>query len=163
MKKIILLRHSKSSWKDSSISDYNRPLNNRGKKDAPFIAKIFNNKNIQLDLIISSGAKRASDTAKLFAESINYKNEIVFKDDLYLPSSDDILQIIKKMNESFTTILVVCHNPGITDFSNYLCNNFIENIPTSGMVGLNFKMKWKELVEKSCMLEFFEYPKKNIN
>lgn len=160
MKNLILLRHAKSSWKNSSLPDFDRPLNNRGIKNAPAIAEFVRRKNIPLDLILSSNAKRTSETTKTFIKILDYKKEVLFLDDLYLASSTTILNKIQKTDENYKNILVVCHNPGITDLANYLGNTFIDNIPTTGIVGFSFDDLWKNLSINCCELLFFEYPKK---
>lgn len=160
MKNLILLRHAKSSWKNPSLSDFDRPLNKRGIKDAPAMAELVRKKNIPLDLILSSTAKRTSETTKTFVKILDYKNEILFLDDLYLASSKTILSKIHLINEVYKNILVVCHNPGITDLTNYIGDTIIDNIPTTGIAGFTFDDKWKNLSNNYCKLLFFEYPKK---
>lgn len=160
MKKIIFLRHAKSSWKDPTIDDFDRPLNNRGRKNAPFMGKQFLKRNIFIDILLSSNATRAFNTANLFADSMNFKDKIIYLDELYLASSNKILNIIQNINEDYKNVLIVCHNPGITDLSNYLSNHFVENIPTAGVVCFNFDKNWNEISEKSCEFVFFDYPKK---
>jgi len=185
MRKLILLRHAKSSWKDASLEDFERPLNNRGKRDAPQMANILLLKNIEVDLIISSDTRRTKDTAKIFANILAYNSEIVYDTELYEASYDQILKVINHTNNRYKNLLVlyeasydqilkvinhtnnryknllvVCHNPGITNLSNYLSNQFIDNIPTTGMVGFSFDGNWNDLQNNSCEILFFEYPKK---
>jgi len=160
MRKLILLRHAKSSWKDASLEDFERPLNNRGKRDAPQMANILLLKNIEVDLIISSDTRRTKDTAKIFANILAYNSEIVYDTELYEAYYDQILKVINHTNNRYKNLLVVCHNPGITNLSNYLSNQFIDNIPTTGMVGFSFDGNWNDLQNNSCEILFFEYPKK---
>ena len=160
MRKLILLRHAKSSWKDASLEDFERPLNNCGKRDAPQMANILLLKNIEVDLIISSDTRRTKDTAKIFANILAYNSEIVYDTELYEASYDQILKVINHTNNRYKNLLVVCHNPGITNLSNYLSNRFIDNIPTTGMVGFSFDGNWNDLQNHSCEILFFEYPKK---
>lgn len=160
MRKIILLRHAKSSWKDASLDDFDRPLNNRGKRDAPHMANRLFKRGVEVDLIISSSARRTSDTAKIFKDKLGFKSEIIFEDKLYEASAQEILKIIHKIEEKYNSILIVCHNPGITNLSNDLSDYFIDNIPTTGAVGFSFDGNWNELQNNSCKLIFFDYPKK---
>ena len=160
MRNLILLRHAKSSWKDPSIDDFDRPLNNRGKRDAPQMAKNLLKKAVDFDLIISSSAKRTSDTAKIFADTLSFKSEIVFNDNLYEASYKQILKVVNQINDKFYNVILVCHNPGITDLVNYLSDNFIDNIPTTGIVGLSADISWKEIDENLCSIVFYDYPKK---
>ena len=161
MKNLILLRHAKSRWKDDKLDDFDRPLSNRGKEDAPKIAKRLKQREIQIDLIISSSARRTTDTANIFAGILNYKSEIIFDNKLYAASESHILSVINRLENNFEKVLLVCHNPGITNLVNYLSGSFMENIPTSGIVGLLSERIWKEVDEKSCTCLFYDYPKKN--
>jgi phosphohistidine phosphatase len=160
MRNIILLRHAKSSWKDASLDDFERPLNNRGKRDASHMANRLLERGVEVDLIISSSAKRTSDTAKIFSDILGLKAEIIFEHKLYEASTQEILKIIHKIEEKYKSLLIVCHNPGITNLSNYLSNYFIDNIPTTGAVGFSLDGNWNELQNNSCKLIFFDYPKK---
>lgn len=160
MKNLILLRHAKSSWKDTSLDDFDRPLNNRGRRDAPKMAGRLARQKIQIDLIISSSALRTSDTAKIFADIICYKSRIIFDDNLYEASYKEILDIINQIEDKYKSVLLVCHNPGITNLVNFLSDSDIDNIPTTGMVGLSLNCSWKELNENSCYILFYDYPKK---
>jgi len=160
MKKLILLRHAKSSWKDLSINDFDRPLNKRGNRDVSIMANEFLKKNIKLDVIISSSAKRTLDTAKVFAKALGFGSNILENDDLYEASSYEILKCINHIDNIYNNVLIVCHNPGITNLANYLSDFLIENIPTTGIVGFSFDDDWKEIKEKSCSFIFFDYPKK---
>ncbi len=160
MRKLILLRHAKSSWKDTSLDDFDRPLNRRGKKDAPIMADKLSMRKIKIDLIISSPAKRTTETAKIFANILGYQSEIIFNDKLYEASYKEILKVINLIDDKYQNVLLVCHNPGITDLANYISNYFIENISTSGMVGLSTSSSWKNISENGCSFLFYDYPKK---
>ena len=160
MRKLILLRHAKSSWKDTSLDDFDRPLNRRGKKDAPIMADKLSMRKIKIDLIISSPAKRTTETAKIFANILGYQSEIIFNDKLYEASYNEILEVINLIDDKYQNVLLVCHNPGITDLANYISNYFIENISTSGIVGLSTNNSWENINENGCTLLFYYYPKK---
>ena len=160
MRKLILLRHAKSSWKDTSLDDFDRPLNRRGKKDAPIMADKLVMRKIKIDLIISSPAKRTTETAKIFANILGYQSEIIFNDKLYGASYNEILEVINLIDDKYQNVLLVCHNPGITDLANYISNYFIENISTSGIVGLSTNNSWKNINENGCTLLFYDYPQK---
>ena len=160
MKKIILLRHAKSSWKDASLDDFDRPLNRRGKKDAPIMADKLAMRKIKIDLIISSPANRTTETAKIFANILGYDSEIIFNDKLYEASYKEILEVINLVDDKYQNVLLVCHNPGITHLANYLSDYFIENISTSGIVGLSTNISWKNINENGCSFLFYDYPKK---
>ncbi len=162
MKNLILVRHAKSSWENRSISDFERGLNNRGEKDAPFMAGILKKKNIKIDLIISSPAKRAITTAKIFAEELMVpEKKIAYNENIYEADRKDLLEVIIETHDSVNNLMLFGHNPGLTYLSNYLCDFEIDNLPTCGIMGmqLNFD-SWKFLGNKSCGFNFFEYPKK---
>ena len=160
MKTLYLVRHAKSYWGDQSLADFDRSLNKRGKRDAPFMGKVLKEMEVAPDLIISSPAKRAKKTALEIAETLNYPSKkIVFKEELYDASSNDILSIVKNIDENILTAMIFGHNPGLTYLNNYISNKYIDNIPTTGIVALNLEVKWSEIDKYSCKQLFFEYPK----
>jgi phosphohistidine phosphatase len=161
MRQLILIRHAKSSWSDPTLNDFDRPLNKRGKRDAPFMAKLLFKKNIRPDLIISSPAKRTKLTALEFAEQFGIKNEnILWDDNLYLASYSTLIKKLKQLDNNINTVLIVGHNPGLTDLHNFLCKEEIDNIPTCGAVSLKTDKNWSEISSDDFKLDFFEYPKK---
>ncbi len=162
MKTLYLIRHAKSSWKDTKLRDFERPLNKRGLNDAPLMGKVLNKMNIKPDLIISSPAKRALDTAEYICNKLDFPFEdVIFDDNFYNGSREDLLNEVKDQKNSIGSIMIFAHNPGLTDLHNFLCDEYIENIPTAGVSILNFNSdNWNDLNEKSCELESFEFPKK---
>ncbi len=162
MKTLYLVRHAKSSWKQPELSDFERPLNKRGKNDAPFMGKLLSDKEINPELVISSPAKRASATAKIIASEINFpKEEIVLDENIYEASGRRLLEIISKTEEKYSSVMLFGHNPGLTVLHNNLSDHFIDNIPTCGVVALEFRTSWKEIELNSAEFLFFEYPKKH--
>ena len=159
---LYIARHAKSSWKDTDLFDYERPLNKRGKKDAPKIGKILYSKGVLPDLIISSPAKRARKTARLLAKKINYpKENIVEEKAIYEASISDLLNIIEQFNDSLQKVMIVGHNPSFTALANYLSPKYFDNIPTIGVVAISFPCSsWKEIERNSGKVIFYEYPKK---
>jgi len=162
MKTLYLSRHAKSSWRDPGLSDIDRPLNKRGKRDAPFMGKLLAEKGINPDLIISSPAKRARATAKIIASELNYdKEKIIFDKNIYEGTGRRLLEIISEIKEKYNFVMLFGHNPGLTVLSNNLSDRFIDNIPTCGVVALEFNTSWKEIELNSAGFLFFEYPKKH--
>ncbi len=160
MKIIYLVRHAKSYWGDQSLPDFDRPLNKRGKKDAPFMGKVLRDKKVKPDLIISSPSKRTKRTALTIAEKIGYTEKNIFYDEeLYEASYNTILKLLKKSDEKYDSIMVFAHNPGLTLLNNHISKKYIDNIPTCGIVALQFDKEWSEIAENSCDHLFFEYPK----
>lgn len=164
MKNLLLIRHAKSSWDNANLRDIDRPLNKRGERDAPFMAKLLAKNNIRPELIISSPAIRALTTAKIFAHHLNYPSQNIDQPSkLYSATTGDLLEIVNSIEESIKTVFVFGHNPELTSFSNYLSGKYIDNIPTCGIVKLYFKITWNELSRNSCSIDFFEYPKKYLS
>lgn len=159
MKTLYLVRHAKSSWKDSTLSDFERPLNKRGKRDAPLIGAALKKSEESADKILSSPAKRTQITAQILSDHINFKDKIDFISDLYLADSNKILEVVRKVEGKINNLMVVGHNPGLTDFANLIGNNFIENIPTCGVLKMEFDGEWKYLSNNNCKIKFFIYPK----
>jgi len=160
MKTIYLVRHAKSFCGDQSTPDFDRPLNKRGKRDAPFMGEILNDKKVKPDLIISSPAKRAKKTAIAIANEISYpEKKIVFKEELYEATINTLLKILQKLDERHNTIMIFGHNPGLTLLNNHISNQYIDNIPTCGIVALTLNKNWNELNKNTCEFLYFEYPK----
>jgi phosphohistidine phosphatase len=160
MKTLYLARHAKSYWKDQSIPDFDRPLNNRGKRDAPFMGEVLKDKKIKIGLIISSPAKRTKKTAIEIAAKIGYlEKNILYNEELYEASSNTLIKTIKKIDEKYDSVMMFGHNPGLTLLNNHISNHYIDNIPTCGIVALEFDKKWNEIDKNTCKFLFFEYPK----
>lgn len=162
MKTLLLIRHAKSSWDDAGLSDYERPLNDRGKKDAPLMADRLHDRGIKIDAFITSPAKRAKKTAEQFAKQ--YKKEaedLILKTELYMAGQETFYNVIEKLDDQFDCVAVFSHNPGITDFANSLVDNArIDNIPTCGIFAVSIEAKrWNKLREAKKNFLFFDYPK----
>ena len=157
---LYVLRHAKSSWKNPALSDYDRPLKKRGKNDAPLIGKKLNKMELKIQLIVSSPAKRTKDTISIIAKELKFIEHIRYDESIYESSVYNLLSLINSFDDDFQNILIVGHNPSLTDLVNYLSNKKIENIPTCGVVGLKYNGSWKNIRTGSSNLIFFEYPKK---
>lgn len=164
MKTLYLVRHAKSSWKEIDLSDKERPLNKRGKQDAPVIGKLLKKMKVKSDLIISSPAVRAFTTAKLIAKEIEYpKFKIKLLDNIYMADSAELSVEMSKADDKCESIMLFGHNPGITDFLNTLCKESIDNMPTCSVACIQFEINsWSEIKNKKGKLIFFEYPKKHL-
>lgn len=161
-KYLILVRHAKSDWGDPSLKDFDRPLNERGKRDAPVMAKRIAAKGIKIDAVISSTAKRAAKTAKAFIEELGIKDKhCYFTADLYLASPETFYKVIEAAGDDYDTIAVFSHNEGITYFANQLTDVRIDNIPTCGVFAVKIKCDhWKSFKDAPKEFWFFDYPKK---
>ncbi len=161
MKRLYLMRHAKSSWKNPDLKDHDRPLNKRGKKDAPLMGKILKKKGVKPDIIISSSAKRAYKTAVKVAKELDYEKENIITDKtLYLISFEKFLNYIKNLDDSYENVLIIGHNPGISDLFSYLTGKDSQ-MPTAAVGGLELKKdSWRDIEDGKIEILFFEYPKK---
>lgn len=164
MKSLYLVRHAKSSWDNPSLEDSKRPLNHRGKENAVLMGKILRKRNEIPDLIISSNAKRARNTARRFAKEIGYPIKDIIEDKkLYMADSIDFEKVISKVNDDIKALMLFSHNPGITNFLNSISGSDITNIPTSGICRIDFDIKsWNEINDSKGNLIYFDYPKKYV-
>ena len=161
MKELILIRHAKSSWSNPLLEDFERPLNKRGAKNAPFMAKVLKQKEVNPDLIISSPSKRTKDTLEFFIKEFDYKGEIIFEESIYEAPYINILKVIKNIDDKHKTIFLFGHNPGFNDLVAFLLGRFEENIPTCGVLKLNFDTNYRKNISKdNSKLIFFNFPKK---
>ncbi len=162
MKILTLIRHAKSSWKYPELPDFERPLNKRGKKNAPYMGERLAKQKVSPDRIITSPAVRALATAKVIAKSIKYPSkELIADQRVYLSSARDLLSVLRKVEDSCKEVFLVGHNPSLTDLANDLTGGSIENIPTTGVVRIQFDFDaWDQLAQNSGKLVLFDYPKK---
>lgn len=164
MKSLILVRHAKSSWDDSSLSDYDRPLNERGKKDAPAMAKRLAHKGIRPELLVSSPARRAVQTAEAFAAGLEIPKQAIRQaESLYMAGPLDFFKVIASLDHEAQTAALFSHNPGITDFANLLDVARIDHFPTCAVFGVRADIKhWKDFEKGAKSFWFFDYPKKAV-
>lgn len=161
-KELFVLRHAKSSWDEPNVDDVDRSLIPRGINDAHSIAN-HQKKNLkEVDLILTSHANRATHTATIVAEVIGYPfDKIKLSSKLYEISETQLMSIVKALPDELTRVLIVGHNPTFTSFVNRFLKSAIDNIPTSGIVGLSFHVgSWTEISKDNLQSSFFEYPKK---
>ncbi len=164
MKTVILVRHAKSDWDNPGLDDIDRPLNDRGKKDAPAMAQRLLEKKVKIDTFIASPAKRAVKTAKCFAEAYKRKkDDIVFRDKLYLAEPAIFFSVITNADDKWESIAIFSHNYGITDFANMLTDVRIDNIPTCGVFAVKADCAtWVNFKEAKKEFWFFDYPKAGV-
>lgn len=165
MLQLALIRHAKSSWSDATLADFERPLNKRGLKNAPMMGKLIHRLGISLDEVVSSPALRAITTARLIAAELNYpEKRIRLLDELYLADLDDLLQCAHSLDSKYKHVALVGHNPGFTDFCNYLSGENIANLPTCAVALIEFDLDdWRAVHRDSGKLARFEYPKKHTD
>ena len=162
MKSLTLLRHAKSSWDDHGLSDFDRPLAKRGLRDAPVMGARLAASGLAPDLVISSPAKRAKQTADLVIAHFD-PGGFEYRHDprLYLASPGDLLEIVRSIDESFQSAIVVGHNPGLTQLGNLLLPSLsLLNLPTCGVIAISCAIDvWHEIDPSVCSLGFYDYPK----
>src|SRR4030095_2808978 len=162
MRSLYLVRHAKSSWAHPELADRDRPLNDRGKTDALKMGRLLAERNDIPEHLVSSPAKRAYSTAKRIAGELGYNVKHIEKNDLlYLADADEFFKVISEIPKKIEKLMLFSHNYGITYFANYISGSNIENIPTCGIVRVDFEAgSWKDIEKQKGKLIYFEYPKK---
>ena len=162
MKRLILLRHGKSSWSDDGMPDSERPLSSRGERDAPRMGARLRERGIRPDLVLSSPALRARSTARLVAQAIDYPADAIrLEASLYLAAPEEILAVVAEQADAIDCLLVVGHNPGLTDLTNLLLPELeLANLPTAGTVVVDCATeRWAEARNAERRLVYYDYPK----
>ena len=164
MKELILVRHAKSSWREPSLDDHSRPLNKRGKRDAPEMGERLARRGCDPDLLISSSADRALETAKAIAGKLGYPGErIQVEECIYHARVDELLAAIRGVDASVETLMMIGHNPGFTDLANLLGPRDIFNMPTCAVLHLGLKSEsWTEVGKSPVDEVMYDYPKSNL-
>lgn len=162
MKRLFLIRHAKSSWDDAALADRERPLNERGKRDAPKIGERLARREIKPDLILSSPAVRALTTAKIIAGKLDYMRKHIGVDDrLYAAQADDLLEIIHALDDHLQCVMIVGHNPELSELAQRLSGE-IDHLPTGAVVEFGFAAKsWAEIGACPVATVALDFPKKS--
>lgn len=162
MRTLTLIRHAKSSWKDAALSDFDRPLNRRGRENAPLMGEVLREAGVDFDLIMSSPAQRAITTAEIIAGKLGYPREqLVEEDHLYGATVEELLDIVHRLPDDRTRVALVAHNPGLTGFCNYLSGDHLANLPTCGIAVIDLEVDtWRAAYRDTGRLTRFEYPRK---
>ena len=165
MKNLFLTRHAKSSWSNPGLADIDRPLNERGKKAAPFMGKLIVDKGEKPELLISSPANRALSTAKAFGEVMGLvENDIIVNRAIYGAGAQQLLELVQNQDDLHKSIMLFGHNPTFTSFVNMLTGSNIMNVVTCGVVRIDFEYSsWIDIDFGSGRLVYYEYPKKYAN
>ncbi|MEM6641029.1 MAG: histidine phosphatase family protein [Pseudomonadota bacterium] len=162
MKTLLLMRHAKSSWDDDQLPDHARPLNDRGRRDVPTIGDRLSQRELYPDMILSSSAVRARTTAALVAPYVNLPaDRVAVTDDLYMANTDIYLSLVQLADTNVDTLMLVAHNPGITEFASSLTDAAIDHMPTASVFICRFDVAaWHEVEPGTGRYVAFEYPKK---
>jgi len=163
MKRLLLCRHAKSGWNDIGQEDIDRPLDRQGKKEASLMGKRLAKRGVYPDMIVSSPAKRALATAGKLAEKLRYPTDrIIVVDEIYSAFAEHLLAIVRKLDNSCKTVYLVGHNPEITLAANLLGNLNIDNMPTCGIVAIEFDIdSWQKISTGNGLPFFFDFPHKD--
>ena len=164
MKTILVVRHAKSSWANEGQADIDRPLNDRGKKDAPEMATRVKEKIEKIDLFVSSPAKRAHKTAKLFAEEFEAaKEKIMIAKGLYEATPAAFYNAVAQLPDDAKSVALFSHNPGITEFVNSLTNVKVDDMVTCAVYAVSADTdSWSTFKDAEKSFLFFDYPKNPI-
>ncbi len=162
MKKLIIVRHGKSSWGYENVADIDRPLKNKGIKNSYEMAARVQDLGHEPDAIISSPAVRALHSAIIFLRVLKVPLDKLFVNELFYHASDnELFEKIKSLDNNVETLMVFGHNPTFTSLANLFVKNEIDNIPTTGIVVLTFSVDtWNQISSKNLVEEFFDYPKR---
>ncbi len=162
MKTMFFIRHGKSNWKIPALTDRERPLNDRGKRDAPFMARLLRERGVMPDLIISSPAVRAMTTTRFISRELMYPEaRIVVDESLYPGTVEDILRVIHAIQSSLNVAMIVGHNPALTLSADFITGRDFDNIPTCGVVCIDLQDEgWDNVDRGRGKIRYFEYPKK---
>ncbi len=162
MKLIFVLRHSKAEH-NFLTNDFERLLTDRGKKDILKVAKKFKSLDVVFDEILCSSAKRTTQTIIDFANTLGYKNDVRFKEELYHAPKEMYYKQLSMLGTNVHKVLIVAHNPGITDFVNSLGIVSMDNMPTSGLFGfVAHTLDWSEIATAKKEFLYFDYPKNEV-
>jgi phosphohistidine phosphatase len=161
MKTLLLVRHAKSSWDDPDLPDEDRPLNARGKRDAPRMGKRLAARGVKVDLILSSPAARAIKTARILADELDYKlKDIVVDDRLYPGAAEDLLQIVHDLGNKLNRVMLVGHDPAFSKLAHRLSPE-ISHMPTCAVAEFKFNARtWPDVHKATLATITFDFPKK---
>lgn len=165
MKKLVLIRHGKSSWKDPALTDLKRPLKKRGERNAREMAKRLENQDLGIDRMYLSPALRVTQTIETMTDETGFVQGVCeIRPELYTFNYEDLLLFVRELDDSYQCIGVAGHNPAITDLVNFLTLDDISNIPTCGVAVLDVeKGKWSQLRAGGAKLTFYDFPKNEVS
>ena len=160
MKKIYLIRDAKAEGFSEDVSDFERALRKKGSKELKTIGSYLRLRGISPDIILSSCALRAQQTATTLSEALSFDKECLFLEELYYPPYDDVISIIMAQESECESMFLIAHAPYITELANKLSSETVAKIPSAGVLALDFAIDdWSELVLGSGSIDFFIYPK----
>lgn len=161
MKKLFVIRHAKSSWSDTGLRDLDRPLNKRGMRDAPFMAKLLFGKGVEVDALVTSPAKRAYETAQFFLKQWKApSSQLIAEPKVYEATPTRLLEIVREFPDEWDTVLLFGHNPTLTSFINLFAVEYLANLPTCGVAQLDSTAdRWAGFGSDNTRLADLYYPR----
>lgn len=162
MKELLVIRHAKSSWQNAWEDDFDRPLNERGKRDAPFMADEILKKEVPIDLLVTSDANRAASTSRFFSKV--YPAAMVIKEPaLYQASAKGFFEVVQKLDDRYSCAALFSHNTGLTDFVNKLTKVRVDIVPTCGIFAIKVAIDhWADFKQGEKAFWFFDFPKNHL-
>lgn len=163
-KRLTLVRHAKSSWSNPDLIDFERPLNKRGQRDAPLMGRYLAGKDLHFDLLLVSPAIRARMTAEALAEQLEIDPaRLTVNKGIYQATVSELVELLRSIADIHKNVLLLGHNPAITDLANYLVDGRLENIPTCGIFSVELQVpSWRQLDRAAAKLLFYDFPKNII-
>lgn len=164
MKNLIVIRHAKSSWAEPGLADRERPLNKRGKRDAPFMGALLRARGVTPDLMVASPARRATKTARLIAAEVGYPVEtITVEERVYRDDAAGLIDLIGTLPNDRAVVFLIGHNPTLTDLVNLLAGESVGNLPTCSVADIEFAGdSWAHIAPGTGRLRFLDYPKRHL-
>jgi phosphohistidine phosphatase len=145
----LILRHAKSSWKDTGLADHDRPLTKRGQRDAPRVGRLLRDENLTPDLILSSTARRALDTAEAVAEAGKYEGEIESRPEFYMAGPEAYFRALRALSDDYECVMVIGHNPGLEELAEALTGES-ETMPTAALAQVELTLeRWRDLSDET--------------
>ena len=163
MRTLYLTRHAKSSWDDPTTDDFHRPLNDRGERDAPVMARVFKERGEPVDRLVSSPATRAIMTARVFAKALGVAESAITQDKgIYLAPTEMLLRTVNLLNDDWQRVMLFGHNPGFTELAEYISDADIGEMTTCATVRIDFTVNsWAEVSAGLGTLVWHDYPKRH--
>lgn len=163
MRTLYLTRHAKSSWDDPTTDDFHRPLNDRGERDAPVMARVFKERGEPVDRLVSSPAVRAITTCKVFAKALGVAETAITQDKgIYLATAEMLLRTVNLLKDDWPRVMLFGHNPGFTELAEYISDADIGEMATCATVRIDFTVKtWGEVSAGLGTLVWYDYPKRH--
>ena len=163
MRILYLTRHAKSSWDDPRMDDFDRPLNERGERDAPYMARVFKDRGEPVDLLVSSPARRAITTARTFAQALGVEEAGIQQERaIYLAPVNTLLQVVTKLPDTHKRVMLFGHNPGFSELVERLSDAGVGELPTCATVRIDLPVdSWREASAGLGTLVWLDHPKRH--